>query len=216
MAIVDITSNETIDSGNDSIVIVKNLEVIPGGRTLLVAGAVPDVIKAGHVIIERTADKELLPLALEVTEAIKTFGALTAGSGYTNDGTYTDVALTGGTGSGATADVVVTAGAVTSVTLVDAGTGYKVGDTLSAAAADIGTGGSGFAITVATVSDAPSDTYESLPNNHTYKGILVSSVLKSKPFASVMVRGTVNQVAAPYTIPGAVGSALPLIRFTQD
>ena len=216
MAIVDITTNDLIDDGNDSIVIIKNLEVIPGGRTLLIQGAVPDVIKAGHVIIERTADKELLPLALLVTEAIKTFGALTAGSGYTNDGTYTGVALTGGTGSGATADIVVTAGAVTSVTLVDAGTGYKVGDTLSAAAANIGTGGTGFAIAVATVSDAPSNTYGALPNGHTYKGILVASVLKSKPFASIMVRGSVNKVAAPYTIAGAVEVALPLIRFTQD
>lgn len=216
MAIVDITTNEIIDSGNDSIVIIKNLEVIPGGRTLLIQGAVPDVIKAGHIIIERTADKELLPLPLEVTEAIKTFGALTAGTGYTNDGTYTGVALTGGTGSGAKADIVVTSGAVTSVTLVDGGTGYKVGDTLSADATDIGTGGSGFAIVVATVSDEPSNTYATLPASHTYKGILVSSVLKSKPFASVMVRGTVNKVASPYAVPGAAEIALPLIRFTQD
>src|SRR5699024_5713048 len=119
---------------------------------------------------------------------------------------------TGGTGSGATADIVVTAGAVTSVTLVDGGTGYKVGDSLSAAAADIGTGGSGFKIAVAAVSDEPSNTYDSLPNNHTYKGILVASVLKSKPFASVMVRGSVNEVAAPYTIPGGAISALELIR----
>lgn len=122
MAIVDITTNETIDSGNDSIVIVKNLEVIPGGRTLDTTGFAPEVIKAGHVIIEKTADGELLPLPVSGT----------------------------------------------------------------------------------------------LPADHTYKGILVASVLTAKPFASIMVRGTVNKVAAPYTIAGAVETALPLIRFTKD
>ena len=122
MAIVDITTGQNIGSGDDSIAIVRNLEVIPGGRTLLTDGFSPEVIKAGHVIIERTSDGELLPLPV----------------------------------SG------------------------------------------------------------SLPAAHTYKGILAASVLTAKPFASIMVRGTVNQVAAPYPIAGAVVTALKLIRFTQD
>ena len=122
MAIVDITTGLNIDFGNDSIVIVRLLEVIPGGRTLLTTGFAPEVINAGHVIIERTADGELLPLPVTAT----------------------------------------------------------------------------------------------LPADHTYKGILVSSVLTSAPFASIMVRGTVNKIAAPYPIAGAVATALPLIRFTQD
>lgn len=122
MAIVDITTGQNIGSDNDSIVIVRNLEVIPGGRTLLTTGFADEVIKGGHVIIERTADGELLPLPVTGT----------------------------------------------------------------------------------------------LPAAHTYKGILVASVLTEKPFASIMVRGTVNQVAAPYPIAGAVAAALPLIRFTQD
>lgn len=122
MAIVDITTKDLIDDGNDSIVIIKNLEVIPGGRTLLTTGFAPLVIRAGHVIIERTADKELLPLPV---------------------------------------------------------TGI-------------------------------------LPASHTYKGVLVASVLTAKPFASIMVRGSVNKVAAPYAIAVAVETALPLIRFTQD
>lgn len=61
--------------------------------------------------------------------------------------------------------------------------------------------------------------YGSLPASHTYKGVLVSSILTAKPFAAVMVRGTVNKNASFYGIASvltAVKAALPLIRFTQD
>jgi hypothetical protein len=67
---------------------------------------------------------------------------LTAGSGYTN-GTYTDVSLTGGTGTGAKATIVVSGGAVTSVTITAPGTGYTVGDDLTYA---LPGGGSSFSI----------------------------------------------------------------------
>lgn len=80
---------------------------------------------------------------------ILTVNTLVGGSLYTN-GTYTNRALTGGTGTGATATIVVSGGAVTSVTIVSGGTGYDVGEVLSAAAANIGGTGSGFSVTVAT------------------------------------------------------------------
>ena len=92
-------------------------------------------------------------LAVPATNArpITSFGAITGGSLYTA-GTYNNVALTGGTGTGATANITVSgAGAVTTVTLVSGGIGYNVGDSLSAPAASIGGTGSGFSILVATV-----------------------------------------------------------------
>lgn len=52
---------------------------------------------------------------------------LDPGTGYT-DGQYN---LTGGTGSGGVVDVIATAGPVDSVSLVEAGTGYAVGDVLT-------------------------------------------------------------------------------------
>ena len=86
-------------------------------------------------------------LAVPATNArpITSFGAITGGSLYTA-GTYNNVALTGGTGTGATANITVSgAGAVTTVTLVSGGIGYNVGDSLSAPAASIGgTGALGF------------------------------------------------------------------------
>jgi hypothetical protein len=76
--------------------------------------------------------------------------SLVAGTTYTN-GTYNNVPLTGGHGSGAQATVVVLGTVVTSVTITLPGTNYQPGDVLSAAAANIGGTGSGFAITVQAV-----------------------------------------------------------------
>ena len=59
-------------------------------------------------------------------------------------------------------------------------------------------------------------SYGSLPASHTYKGVLVASILTEKPFASILVRGSVNEVASPYAVPSAAKTALPLITFTQD
>ena len=85
---------------------------------------------------------------------ISTLGTFSGGSGYT-PGIYTNVPLTGGSGSGATATISVVGTAVTGVTLNNGGNFYVVGDTLSFAASSIGAGtGSGFSITVASVSNA--------------------------------------------------------------
>ena len=86
--------------------------------------------------------------------AIKTLGAITGGTLYTN-GTYTNVALTGGGGFGALADVVVSGGSVTSVTFTTAtnfrGYGYVVAGVLSCAAASIGGTGSGFSVAITAI-----------------------------------------------------------------
>lgn len=75
---------------------------------------------------------------------------LTGGTSYTN-GTYTNVALTGGAGTGAQATVVVAGAVVTTVTITAPGSGYVVGNVLSATPASIGGTGSGFTDTVQTV-----------------------------------------------------------------
>ncbi len=76
--------------------------------------------------------------------------SLIGGSLYTN-GTYINVPLTGGTGSGATANIVVSGNVVTTVALVATGIRYTEGDILSCANTSIGGTGSGFFITVKTV-----------------------------------------------------------------
>jgi len=107
--------------------------------------------------------------------AILTMSTLVGGSGYNGGGTATflNVPLTGGTGAGATANITVTAGVVTAVansatptTMAQplGGQNYTVGDILSASAANLGnSGGSGFTITVATVSGTPTYTVNPAP-----------------------------------------------------
>lgn len=84
-----------------------------------------------------------------VSGMIGLLGAITGGSGYVN-GTYGGVAFTGGSGSGATATIVVSGGAVTAVTILQPGIQYKAGDTISATAASIGGAGSGFSVPVSS------------------------------------------------------------------
>lgn len=64
-----------------------------------------------------------------------------AGSGYT-DGDYTEVDLTGGSGSGAKATIKIASGAVSGVpTITTAGSAYKLNEELSFDDADVGGGG---------------------------------------------------------------------------
>lgn len=90
-------------------------------------------------------------VSANTTSNINALTNLVGGSLY-SDGPYTNVPLTGGSGSGATADITVSGGAVTAVTIVLRGSNYVIGDTLSADDADLGGGGgSGFSIDVDTI-----------------------------------------------------------------
>jgi hypothetical protein len=112
---------------------------------------------------------------LTIGNGIQTLGTVTGGGGYTangiltfsrvdgtlyTNGTYTNVPLTGGAGTGATANITVSGGGVTACTIVDTGSGYAVSNVLSATAASIGGTGSGFSITVLTVG---ASTYVDVP-----------------------------------------------------
>jgi hypothetical protein len=85
-----------------------------------------------------------------VTAATIKAGAIATLTGATpaaTSGSYSQLALTGGTGTGATADIVVASGAVSSVTLRAPGNGYTGGDLLTCPTLT----GLGAGVTVATV-----------------------------------------------------------------
>lgn len=129
--------------------------------------------------------------------AVGTLGSLVGGTDYTT-GTYTNVALTGGTGTGATANITVTAGVVTSVTIVNRGVNYTVGDSLSAPAAVIGVAGTGFTITVASLTG-----YKSTVNMVTLLSLAASAtstVWSSFSFANSNASFTADATTTPLLV----------------
>jgi hypothetical protein len=112
----------------------------------LILGPTPD---AGY-----TAELHYFYYPVTIVQGqISVISSTTAGSLYV-PGVYENVSLTGGSGSGATATIVInSSGAVSSITLNEGGQFYTVGNVLSAATANLGGAGSGFTATVTVVSN---------------------------------------------------------------
>jgi hypothetical protein len=87
-----------------------------------------------------------------VQGAISGIGTITGGSLYTN-GTYSNVPLTGGSGSGATANITISGQTVTSVSIKNSGNFYVVGDSLSCSNTYVGGSGTGLIIPVTSVNN---------------------------------------------------------------
>jgi hypothetical protein len=86
------------------------------------------------------------PVPYVMTGGVVAVQIVNNGNGAYTNGTYTAVPLTGGTGSSAQATVVIAGNVITNVTITTAGTGYTVGDLLSASSASIGGTGTGFSM----------------------------------------------------------------------
>jgi hypothetical protein len=85
---------------------------------------------------------------------ISAFGTIVGGSTYV-PGTYYNVPLTGGSGSGAQADITVnSSGVVTTVVINSGGQFYTVGNILSCSNSYLGNSGTGFQVPVTTVSNS--------------------------------------------------------------
>ena len=109
-----------------------------------------DYLTAVPNVIGGTGAGFSVPVATLMTNRIGTTGVVAGGAAYTN-GVYANVALTGGSGAGAIGTVTVAGGAVTGIVITNSGSGYKVGDSLSAAAATVGGTGAGFSVPIATL-----------------------------------------------------------------
>jgi len=120
-----------------------------------------------------------------IQSPVTSLGAITSGgSGYVN-GTYYNVPLAGGTGNGAVANVVVSGGTVTSVTLTNGGALYTVGDTLS-----IGfSAGLGFSVSVTTVGNADGRTWL----GDSYSPVLLYGTMLE---AYIFLKGEADMMAA--------------------
>ena len=81
MAQTNLNNDEMIiDTGLDSIVIIKCLETIPGGRSLNVEGFAPKVIRKGHVIIKEDDTEEYKPMPISTDG--KNYGSLPSNHTY--------------------------------------------------------------------------------------------------------------------------------------
>lgn len=137
-----------------------------------------DVLSASNVNLGGAGSGFSVPVATLSARGIGAFGALTGGSGYVSapgGSPYHNVPLTGGSGSGATANITVAAGAlgqVTTVAIVNPGINYLVGDVLSASNANLGGAGSGFSIPVAALTGGGIATFGSITGGSGYASTL--------------------------------------------
>lgn len=211
MAILEF-SNKTkqLNFGKDDIITQKWIAGIKGGRALDVTGYPLDVIYAGTPVIVKDGNYKPMPLT-QSGEDLPTaaVSAQTAGS-----------AISGTVYEGVTAE---TASAV-KCALSDGTIVYLAGSAATGTAAAGKTYYTKDAVNTTFVGEVDADgnpvyEFDSLPANHSYAGILYKSILKTKPAASIMTQGQVND-AAMYldfsSIKSAFKSACALIEFVQD
>ena len=129
----------------------------------------------------------------------------TAGTLYTN-GSYSDVPLTGGNGTGATANIEVVGGVVTDVQLVLPGQDYVVGNILSVDNDDIGGTGSGFTWTVDELNanidyefELPPEYMEALHYNLAVRLISMYQVENPSPQTGVLAKISLNTIKVANT-----------------
>ena len=108
------------------------------------------------------------------------------GAGYTS-GAYYNIPLSGGNGFFAAVNIVVEAGIVTSVSFVNSGSLYTVGDVLSLYTGGLGPIGSGFTLTVTSVSNASGTTW--LGDN--YDPVLLYGAMRE---AMIFMKGEADMV----------------------
>jgi hypothetical protein len=127
---------------------------------------------------------------------IGSLGNLTnVGSSYV-PGTYSEVSLTGGSGNDATATITVnSSGNVSVVTLNNGGQFYVVGDVLSASASSLGGSGTGFSITVNTITNATGTSW--LGDN--YDPVLLYGSLREAMLFQKQEQDMIKNVEDKYT-----------------
>jgi hypothetical protein len=136
------------ETSSSVVVFTQSMSTTSGSRYINLSAfntqvAVNQVVSGTNIVSGTT-------VSAVTSSSIQSLGAITAGSGYVN-GTYSNVPLTGGSGSNATATIVVSGGGVTSVTITLLGAAYVVGNNLSASNTNLGGTGAGFSIPVAAI-----------------------------------------------------------------
>ena len=187
-----------------------SLNICPGCNSYI-PGDAPGWVAAGGGSFEESGT----PTVSSGNITALTTGSLVGGSGGVN-ATYTGVPLTGGHGGGAVANVVVSGGAVTAVTLLTGGWSYQAADSLSAASANIG-GVTGFSIPVTTVSTPGCGTSPTFNSGATdFEGFIVlgtsptgTCIIQNTTLTALLCTATSNTLLEPVDVanspPSGVG-----------
>jgi len=128
------TGNGTLTAFSPSFKVLDKRDVIVkrnGAKQTLVTSfsGTADERKSQYTIADHDTITDAITVTFGTAPAKSTFWAFGAlGTGYSN---ATDVATTGGKGSGLTVDITVTAGAITAATVNQSGTGYAVNDVVT-------------------------------------------------------------------------------------
>ena len=143
---------------------------------------------------------------------VATLGSLTGGSVYT-DGTYYNVPLTGGVGSGVTATITISGGVVTTVVVDTPGAGYDIGDVLSAG------GGGVAAVVIQSSSPQPgyvllAGTYPNIAGDNstskTASGVVATVVVSGVGASAYVSSVTITTPGQGYTVGDTVIFSSPL------
>jgi len=120
-------------------------------KVVYVDAANGDNANDGHRI---SRPKQTIKAAIEQINSEVSTSISNGGSGYVT-GTYSNVPLTGGSGTGLQANITVVAGVITLATITNVATlqEYSIGDVLSASNTNLGGTGSGFQLTVGGTGD---------------------------------------------------------------
>jgi hypothetical protein len=124
---------------------------------------------------------------ISITQSAVSSGTITGGSSYVN-GSYNNVSLSGGSGTGLIANITVAGNVVTSVNIKNQGNFYAVGDILTATSASLGGSGSGFQYTVTSVDNSAGTSW--LGDN--YDPVLLYGALRE---AVIFQKGEQDMVA---------------------
>jgi hypothetical protein len=155
----------------------------------------------------RSTTRGFLPPVMTVAQrdamtvgTISTTTITNAGTGYTN-GNYNAVPLTGGSGTGAIVNVVISGGVLSSIALiVNPGANYQEGEILSVNSGDVGGTGSGIQITIGIHQFGLEVFASDVTKKSIYDGIDWRNVAYSDETPTIST-GT----AAPATTPSKVG-----------
>jgi len=157
---------------------VTSITLNAGLYTVNINNPTSQLISAGSIVeFSRPTSPLVIDTPLTDNNYISTVVIVSPGSGFTN-GVYTNVGLQGGSGTGLRADITVTAGEISSVTVIEPGNGYNEDFTITGFSTSLGTFGVGLVLSakknsvlkyagniildVTRVSDSAIDTYSTV------------------------------------------------------